>query len=92
MIIFAQQKGSTLRQRIDSIFDEYNFVPKTMFETNSIQTMRAMVAMGIGITFLGSSCREFMGESDIIPLNRKQRVTLFTWKGRIGILTILKNI
>lgn len=55
------KKGSTLRQRIDSIFDEYNFVPKTMFETNSIQTMRAMVAMGIGITFLGSSCREFMG-------------------------------
>lgn len=56
------KRGSTLRECIDRIFLDYEFIPNTMFETNSVQTMQAMVAMGIGVTFLGRSCAEDEGK------------------------------
>jgi DNA-binding transcriptional LysR family regulator len=50
------KKGSTLREAVKTIFTIHDFEPHTMIETNSIVTMRAMVAMGIGVTFIGKSC------------------------------------
>lgn len=52
------KKGSTLREVTDQIFEAIRLDPSTMCETNSIVTTRAMVAMGIGITFIGKSCME----------------------------------
>ena len=52
------KKGSTLREVTDQIFKAIHLDPSTMCETNSIITTRAMVAMGIGITFIGKSCME----------------------------------
>lgn len=52
------KKGSTLREVTDQIFEAIRLDPSTMCETNSIITTRAMVAMGIGITFIGKSCME----------------------------------
>lgn len=53
------KKGSTLREVTDLIFEAIRLDPSTMCETNSIVTTRAMVAMGIGITFIGKSCMEY---------------------------------
>lgn len=50
------KSGSTLREATDKLFASNRFNPNIMCETNSIITTRAMVAMGIGITFLGKSC------------------------------------
>lgn len=52
------KKGSTLREVTDHLFSALHFNPSTMCETNSIITTRAMVAMGIGITFIGKSCKQ----------------------------------
>lgn len=52
------KKGSTVREVTDQIFSALHFNPSTVCETNSIITTRAMVAMGIGITFIGKSCKE----------------------------------
>lgn len=50
------KKASTLREATDELFASNKLNPHVMCETNSIITTRAMVAMGIGITFLGKSC------------------------------------
>ncbi|MGL5433869.1 MAG: LysR family transcriptional regulator [Lachnospiraceae bacterium] len=50
------KKGSTLRTIADRIFTEYQFQPRAMCETNSIITTRAMVANGVGVTFIAESC------------------------------------
>ena len=50
------KKGSTLRVLADRIFTACDFQPSTMCETNSIIGTRAMVAKGIGVTFIASSC------------------------------------
>lgn len=50
------KKGSTLRTIADQIFSKYQFQPRAMCETNSIITTRAMVANGVGVTFIASSC------------------------------------
>lgn len=52
------RKGSTLREVTNQLFSALHFDPSTMCETNSIITTRAMVAMGIGITFIGKSCKQ----------------------------------
>lgn len=52
------KKGSTLREVTDQLFSSLHFDPSTICETNSIITTRAMVAMGIGITFIGKSCKQ----------------------------------
>lgn len=52
------RKGSTLREVTNQLFAALQFDPSTMCETNSIITTRAMVAMGIGITFIGKSCKQ----------------------------------
>ncbi|SDW83907.1 DNA-binding transcriptional regulator, LysR family [Acidaminococcus fermentans] len=52
------KKGSTLREVTDQIFAAIHLDPSTMCETNSIITTRTMVAMGIGITFIGKSCMQ----------------------------------
>lgn len=50
------KKGSTLRGLADCIFSSYGFQPSTVCETNSIIATRAMVAKGIGVTFIARSC------------------------------------
>lgn len=50
------KKGSTLRVLADSVFSDFQFTPSTMCETNSITATRSMAAMGIGVTFIASSC------------------------------------
>lgn len=50
------KKGSTLRTLADQIFFAAHFKPSTMCETNSIIATRAMVASGIGVTFIAHSC------------------------------------
>lgn len=50
------KKGSTLRELADRIFASAGFQPSTMCETNSIIATRAMVAKGIGVTFIARSC------------------------------------
>ncbi len=50
------KKGSSIRTIIDYVFTAHDFQPNTMFQTNSILTTRAMVGMGIGVTFIGQSC------------------------------------
>lgn len=50
------KKASTLRALSDRIFSSINFQPRTMFETNSIITIRSMVEMGIGIAFIAKTC------------------------------------
>ena len=52
------RKGPTLREVTNQLFSALQFDPSTMCETNSIITTRAMVAMGIGITFIGKSCKQ----------------------------------
>ena len=69
------KKGSTLREVTDQLFSALHFDPSTMCETNSIITTRAMVAMGIGITFIGKSCKQFENKIHYYrldpPLTRK---------------------
>ena len=50
------KRGSTLRCLTDQIIEAAGWIPSTMCETNSIIATRSMVAMGIGVTFIGASC------------------------------------
>ena len=54
--ILMSKRGSTLRCLTDQIIEAAGWIPSTMCETNSIIATRSMVAMGIGVTFIGASC------------------------------------
>lgn len=54
--ILMSKRGSTLRCLTDQIIEAAGWIPSTMCETNSIIAIRSMVAMGIGVTFIGASC------------------------------------
>lgn len=54
--ILMAKKGSTLRVLTDQIFEAGGWIPSTVCETNSITATRSMVAMGIGVTFIGDTC------------------------------------
>jgi len=51
--ILLSKKGSTLRYLTDAVLEKANWIPRTVCETNSISATRSMVAMGIGVTFIG---------------------------------------
>ncbi len=68
--ILLSKKGSTLRYLTDAILEKASWIPRTVCETNSISTTRSMVAMGIGVTFIGESCaseRELVAYYSISP-------------------------
>ena len=52
------KKDSSLGILADEIFSSCHFRPSSMCETNSVLTMRDMVARGVGVTFLGASCAD----------------------------------
>lgn len=54
--MLLSKKGSTLRVLSDQIFKDAQIQLKTVCETNSIVATQSMVAMGIGITLVPSSC------------------------------------
>lgn len=54
--MLLSKKGSTLRALSDQLFNEMQVHLKTVCETNSIVATQSMVAMGIGITLVPSSC------------------------------------
>ena len=51
------RKDSTLRILSDKMFAKFHFRPSAMCETNSITATRRMTARGIGVTFIGESCK-----------------------------------
>jgi LysR family transcriptional activator of glutamate synthase operon len=68
--ILLSKKGSTLRYLTDTVFEKANWIPRTVCETNSISATRSMVAMGIGVTFIGESCaseRELVSYYSVSP-------------------------
>lgn len=48
--------GSSLRLLSDEVLDSYRFVPSAICETNSISTMRSMIAHQVGVAFIAESC------------------------------------
>lgn len=52
------KKDSSLGILANEIFTSSHFYPTSMLETNSVLTMRDMVARGVGVTFIGSSCAD----------------------------------
>lgn len=50
------KKDSSLGILTEELFSSCRFHPSSMCETNSVLTMRDMVAHGVGVTFLGASC------------------------------------
>lgn len=55
------KKSSTLRVLADQVFDKCSMSPTAMCETNSIIATRAMVAKGVGVTFIAESCASERG-------------------------------
>ncbi|HJC48780.1 MAG TPA: LysR family transcriptional regulator [Candidatus Lachnoclostridium pullistercoris] len=50
------RRGSTLRTLTDQLFEELDFSPTILCETNSVTATLRMAAEGIGVTFIGRSC------------------------------------
>ena len=51
------RQGSTLRVLTDQLFEELDFSPSAVCETNSVFANLGMTARGIGVTFIGESCK-----------------------------------
>ena len=51
------RQGSTLRVLTDQLFEELDFSPSAVCETNSVLANLGMTARGIGVTFIGESCK-----------------------------------
>ena len=76
--ILLSKKGSTLRYITDEVLEQAGWIPRTVCETNSISATRSMVAMGIGVTFIGESCakeRERVAYYSVTP--RQTRLNAF---------------
>ncbi|WP_367565295.1 LysR family transcriptional regulator [Lacrimispora sp.] len=76
--ILLSKKGSTLRYITDEVLEQTGWIPRTVCETNSISATRSMVAMGIGVTFIGESCskeRERVAYYSVAP--RQTRLNAF---------------
>ncbi len=50
------KRGSSIRAVVDELFDQYDFNPAILLESNSISTTRDMIAKGAGMAFLAESC------------------------------------
>lgn len=71
------KKGSTLRTLADQIFNDCNYIPTAICETNSIIATRSMVSKGTGVTFIAESCASDRGSVAYYSLNPKlQRYNL----------------
>lgn len=66
--ILMSKKGSTLRYLTDRVFEDAGWIPNTICETNSISATRSMVAMGIGVAFIGDSCAIDTGQIAYYPI------------------------
>lgn len=53
------KKESSLRILAEQVFSSCGFSPSSMCETNSVLTLRDMVADSAGVTFLAASCCEY---------------------------------
>lgn len=68
--ILLAKKGSTLRRLADQVTEAAHLTLTTVCETNSIIANRSMVAMGIGVTLIASSCaldKEHVAYYSLIP-------------------------
>lgn len=68
--ILLAKKGATLRHLTDQVLQNGKWIPNTICETNSITATRSMVAMGMGVAFIGESCatdREHIAYYSIDP-------------------------
>lgn len=50
------KRGASIRILVNGLFDQQDFVPKIICETNTISTTRKMVAANVGVAFIGESC------------------------------------
>lgn len=55
------RRDSSLRVLTDKLFESCRFAPSAMCETNSVTATCRMVENGIGVTFLGESCKDSSG-------------------------------
>lgn len=68
--ILLSKKGSTLRALTDQVIEASHIMLNTVCETNSIITVRSMVAMGIGVALIGQSCstdRDHVAYYSLVP-------------------------
>lgn len=55
-IFIHSKRGSSIRAVTDSFFEQKDFRPKSLCESNSILTTRDMIAKGLGFAFIAESC------------------------------------